>query len=721
MIELPILAAHQRAARRRAILDAVAVGLPAVLAVCAVAWRVAGWSALVGTGALALAALGVSAVRRSRRFDGRWLMRELDARVPSFEDSSGLLFGDPSASSALAALQRKRLEARIADAAVIDLRPRWSKRTIAWAWAVSTLVLSAALAWPEAVRVAERTRPGAQTASPPGAARITGARVRIVPPAYTGLPAREQSVLEARAPEGSRIEWSVDFDPPPASAALAFPDEGRLALRRDGRRWRATRTLERSALYRIEAPGLPRQRLHRLDATADAPPAVRVVEPQGGQLVMLRPGQRRWSVVFEARDDYGVAASALLRVTVTQGDGENVTFKERSTALAGRGDARRKRYAVTLDLAREGAAPGSDVIVQLVVSDNRAPQPQRAEGPSVILRWPAEQALAEGLDGTLQRAMPAYFRSQRQIIIDAEALIARRGRTAPDAFVDQSDALGADQAALRLRYGQFMGEEAEGGGGLALPTNDAPPAGPPPPTDDAPEPAVEAPGSDHAHEHEHEHADEAEPGATPSGGDVLAEYGHAHDSGDAATLFDPGTRSTLALALDAMWGSERALRQGRPEEALPFAHRALEYLKEAQQATRIYLLRTGPNLPPIDPSRRLTGEREGIAAGPLPAGAPRSVDVVAGEAWRALEERPGRAPPLRLDALERWARDNRARLPDALGLIAAIDTVRADPDCLACRRTLRARLWAALQPPPAQVRRRETPRAQGRRYLDALR
>jgi hypothetical protein len=466
-------------------------------------------------------------------------------------------------------------------------------------------------------------------------------------------------------------------------------------------------------LYRIEAPGLARRMLHRLDAVADAPPVVRAVEPEG-QLVLVTPRQARWTPVFEARDDYGVAETATLRITVTQGEGESITYKQRTVALRGHGEARRRRFSAALDLAREGLAPGGDLIVQLVVADNRAPQHQEVEGPSVVLRWPVAPVLADGLDGMMQTVMPAYFRSQRQIIIDAEALIAQRRRIAPDVYLDRSNGLGNDQAQLRLRYGQFMGEEAEGGGGFALPTNDAP-AAPVQPTGEAPPPADAV---EHTPDDGHDHSAEAESGAPI---DPLRQFGHAHDTGDAATLFDPGTRSTLSLALDAMWSSERALRQGRPDEALPFAYRALEYLKEAQQASRIFLPRVGNDLPPIDLSRRMSGEREGVAPGALTPAERRPVDAVPIDAWRALEERPGRPAPLRLDALEGWVRANRERLADPLALAAAIDAVRNDPGCSTCRRSLRALLWTALERPPATIRRREVPGPRGRRYLDALR
>ena len=711
-----ILLDQQRAARWRATFDTIAIGLPVVMVAGALAARLFEIAIALGVGLLAFVVLVVVAIRLARRLDRRWLIGELDRRIPRFEDSSALLFRDPTALSGLAGLQRRRLEARIGDANTVDLRPVWSRRRIAGAWGVGAALILAIALWPAPGRSSAPGEPSAGRSSPAGPPRITAVRLRITPPAYTGLPPREQTALDARLPEGSRVDWTIDFAPSPASANLAFPEGGPAPLTQDGARWTGARIIDRPMLYRIEASGLARQRLHRLDAVADAAPVVQLVAP-ASQLVIVTSGQTRWTPVFEASDDYGVAASAGLRITVTQGDGENITFVRRAVTLRGRGEARRKRFSATLDLSREGMAPGGDMIVQLVVSDNRAPGPQMVEGPSVILRWPADLAVVEGLDGMALNVMPAYFRSQRQIIIDAEALIAQRRRIDADLFVSRSNGLGADQADLRLRYGQFMGEEAEGGGGgIALPTNDAPPRRPALPTNDAPAPAAPRPEPD-----DHDQEGEAIAGAPGAEVDVLREFGHAHDTGDAATLFDPGTRSTLSLALDAMWSSERALRQGKPDEALPFAYRALEFLKQAQQASRIFLARVGANLPPIDLSRRLSGERDDILAGTLVPAAPPPADAAPAEAWRALEDRPGRTGPVPLAALDRWVRDNRARLADPLALAAAIDTVRNEPDCLACRRRLRALLWTALERPPATVRRREAPATRGQRYLDALR
>lgn len=722
MTALSVLTAHQNAARRQTVLDTTALGLGPTLLAAAFGWRLFGSAGLVAAGVIGLVILTLVAAYRARRFDRGWLVGTLDARIPRFEDSSALLFADKASLTGLRALQRDRLEARVTEARDVDVRPDWSGRSIAWAWGVTLILTTFVLLWPDADHAASPAEP-APAPSAAAATAVTSIRLRITPPAYTGVPTREQTTLDARVPEGSRIDWVIGFAPAPPSAGLTFPEGTPVPLVRDGDVWGGAMTVERSLLYRIEAEGLARQRLSRLDAIPDTPPTVTLVDPVS-QLVLVTSGQTRWTPVFEASDDYGVSDDATLRITVTQGDGENITFEQRSISLRGRGEARRLRFSTTLDLAQEGMAPGSDLIVQLVVSDNRAGGPQAVEGPSVILRWPVDLVMADGLDGMAVDVLPVYFRSQRQIIIDTEALIAERPRLERAPFMNRANSLGADQAQLRLRYGQFMGEEAEGGGnggGIALPTDDAPPARPVLPTDDTPSPTARGEVQD-ADDHDHDgHDEDGETAGFGSAVDALNEFGHAHDSGDAATLFDPPTRSTLGQALDAMWSSERALRQGRPEEALPFAYQALELLKQAQQATRIFLARTGPDLPPIDLSRRLTGKREDIVAETAEPPQPPSADTAAVDAWRALEERPGRAPPLGLGALERWVRGKAGRLPDPLALTAAIDTVRNEPDCLDCRRRLRALLWTAMDRPPVSVPRREAPGRRGQRYLDALR
>ena len=159
------------------------------------------------------------------------------------------------------------------------------------------------------------------------------------------------------------------------------------------------------------------------------------------------------------------------------------------------------------------------------------------------------------------------------------------------------------------------------------------------------------------------------------------------------------------------------LRQGRPEQALPFAYKALGFIKQVQQAERIYLARVGPELPPIDEGRRLSGDRAGLASRELPLAARTPPDPAIVEAWQRLGDDNG-APDL--DALATWQQRNAAYLPDALDLAAAIEQLRIEPGCHDCRLRLRAQLWRALQRPLPQTMRRSAADAMGQRYLDAL-
>lgn len=689
-----------RAARLRAWLDSAAIGAPAVLAAAALGWRAMGGLGLALAAAFAVLLAGLMAWRRAARQDGRLLAARLDARSAALEDSAQLLFQKAGALEGLAALQRQRLEARLARGLCVDPRPYWSGHAIAASWLAGLVCVALVLGlWPlPAGAFNSAARQEAAISTP---VQITAQRLLIAPPVYTGLPRRAQSQADAKFPSGARLEWTIQYSARPASARLVFSDGAEVPLRRDGDRWIGGRVIDRSALYRIEVAGAPPPPWHRLEVIADAPPLVTVIAPEE-RLTIAVLGQTTWKPIFEAIDDYGLAPIARLRVTLASGEGEQIAVLSREMDAQSIGSGRRRRWAVPLELAREGLAPGGDLIVQVIVRDNRQPIAQVVEGPSVILRQPSDAALAEGLDGLLIGNVPAFFRSQRQIIIDAEALVKQRRTLAREAFAQRASALASDQAALRFRYGQFLGEKAEGA--AAPPTSDAP--------------ATDTPEHVSGDGHDHDEDAKQEPGALDTPQSAARQFGHVHDDGDAATLFDPGTRALLARVLDAMWGSERELRQARPEAALPFANQALEALKKAQGASRIYLRRTGSRLAPLDLSRRLSGKRAGIDPALPSVPSPLASQAEAFAAWGALEPRPG-APPLRLDALEAWALVNAEARADPLALTAAIAAVRRDPACADCRQALREALWAALQATPT-ARRRAGPDPSGAQYLKAL-
>ncbi|PZU12508.1 MAG: DUF4175 domain-containing protein [Sphingobium sp.] len=688
-------------ARRRVLMETGAFALPIVVTLCAIVLRMAGPFAATGVAIIVSAVSFAVAFRRANRFTTGWLIRALDTRHPELEDSSALLFGE-DALGPLQHLQRSRIAPRLATVNAEELAPTWNVRPLALVIGVAALLTALALLWPRYPHDAPILSLSSEgLVTTPGIPALVGQNLRILPPAYTGLPIRDSASLDARVATGSRLEWRLRFSPDARVPRLLLLGGQPLTLQRDGRDWIASRVAEGAFLYRVD-PAEGRGAtppLHRIDAIPDMPPQVKAVSPASG-LTMVSAGQRSWTPVFGATDDYGVNGTARLRITLALGEGENVTFSEREMAVNGSGGVREKRFSPTLDFTRLGFSAGGDMVVQLIVRDNHSPNPQETRGPSLILRWPsAKQPESGGLTGMVNTTLPAYFRSQRQIIIDAEALLKQKRSLTADRYLGRSGQIGNDQQILRGRYSQFLGGEHEG------------------------EP--ELPGADEDGHSEGDGHDHGGPPNQPRAGfgapeDVLAEFGHPHDDAQASSL-PPETRAVLKQAVDQMWLSERELKQGHPDLALPFAYKALRFIKDVQQATRIFLSRVGPELPPFDPSRRMTGKREGIASRILATPPVERGDGPAAAAWRALGDGPDAiAGAIDLAPLESWSRANASRLPDALALSGAIDAVRRDPGCKRCRDALRAQVWRAMERPMGQATRRSTPDARGKRYLGMI-
>ncbi|MCD9098490.1 DUF4175 domain-containing protein [Luteimonas fraxinea] len=730
------------AARRRAVASVLLCALPLIAGGAALTWRLAGMPFATGVALAGLAVVAWLASRRMVRFDRAWLTRRLDADRADMDDSAALVFARAETLGALQRLQQSRLQARLTSAPWTSVPVPLPTQTIAAAWVSGAILIAAAVWWPPIAPNADaQTRLASRSAAVNGTPVLQSQALRIDAPAYTGQAMRTQTELDAQAPVSATLRWTLRFAPQPQRVALRLHDDSEIAFVREGEDWVATLRLDQSWLYRIAVDGntdhiLARAQPWRLDAVPDRPPEVRVRTPEETLSTYTR-GQRAWPLVFEASDDHGVAPDAQLRITVTRGSGEAITFEDRTMPLRGRGDARALTFATTLDPVALGLEEGGDLVAQLEVRDNRAPEPQRARSASLILRWPPPAPVdADGLEGLARDVLPAYFRSQRQIIIDAEALIAEQPRIERSAFEGRSDALGVDQRILRLRYGQFLGEESEGGP-RPPPTDDAeaPPPRPRKPLpiddfgqtdtppvdahddddhahDDAPAAQGAATHDDHNHDHDHAPQDAMTFGRAD---DVLATFGHTHDLPEAATLLDPKTREILRGALQAMWQSELHLRQAAPREALPHANRALELIKQVQEADRIYLARVGASLPPVDPTRRLEGDRDGIAPRAVPA-PDVDTDAAPANAWRALAWND--APDL--DGLISWAQAHPRQVDDPLALLAAVDALRRDAACADCRQAARGQLWRVLQRPLPAPARRAAPDAMGARYLEAL-
>jgi hypothetical protein len=485
----------------------------------------------------------------------------LDAAVPGMEDSSALLV---EADTPLAALQRSRLLARLG--AALD-KPA-IKRTVhpqvgtGLGWLLPWLAL-AAIAWFSGQQSAVPARAAAPAVQAAGAPLIPQLSLTATPPGYTGAARTTGAPRDISLPEGGLLSWCLT-NPAAGETTLELSDGRTLKVNEQC----ATLVAGESLFWRWRGVR------YTVKVTPDAPPVITVSKP--AQMIQeLNINASGAAMALSVQDDYRVQR-ATLHLTLARGSGENIKFLEREMPLPASNNPCLRNWAKTWTLAELGMEPGDELYFFVRALDNAA-RPHAVQSPTYTLRLPAPEV--EDSEETAAMPIlvkPQSLRSQRQIIIDTEQLVADMKSTRMSAALvrERSESIAADQGQLRRRYGQFLGEESSLFGG---------------------------------EEHE-EHAED------DGKMDVLHQFGHAHDEAENATLYDEGTKKILRRALVAMWDAEKSLRAITPKTALAPEYKALAAIKELQQADRIYLHKTAFVPPPIREALRMTGDVVGAAS-----------------------------------------------------------------------------------------------------------
>ena len=322
--------------------------------------------------------------------------------------------------------------------------------------------------------------------------------------------------------------------------------------------------------------------------------------------------QLQVSLKANLSDDYGLT-NAVIIATVSKGSGESVKFREEKIRFENPSVIAGKQVKATrnLNLNKLGMEPGDELYFYVEAWDNKTPIPNysRTETFLIALQDTTKEVAVDD-DGLGVDLMPEYFRSQRQIIIDTEKLLREKKIRSVQEFKSTSNELGYDQKVLRLRYGQFLGEEFEDQIGKAIIPED---------NDESTEDVAKKFG--HAHDKENEHnlvADKksASPSHSKEGNvkdsreneTPLEAFAHEHDNGEEATFFVQSVRAKLKAALTVMWDAELYLRLYEPSKSLPYQYTALKLLKEISNDSRIYVHRTGFDPPPLKEEKRLTGD-----------------------------------------------------------------------------------------------------------------
>lgn len=468
--------------------------------------------------------------------------------------------------------------------------------------------------------------------------------IKIQPPAYTGLKAVTQQQLDITALEASAITWALDFNGTSISELYMIDGFGReIALDKKDKRFEISDRLTNSGIYAfkgfIDGEEVFQTDFHQMEMEMDRGPLI-IPEEKDLYKYHFQNDSEQFELKARVSDDFLVREVYLI-ATLARGAGENVKFRERKFRLSQK-NFQSATMTHEMDLAGLDFQPGDEVYYYWLAMDNKRPEANISRSETYFIQFVDSTGMTDSqLEGMAIHVLPDYFRSQRQIIIDTEKLIANQEGLSEEKFNEQSNELGNEQKLLRMRYGQYLGEEFESnapGGTLNTAEgrdilegfihdhdqegeNEGRPA-----LNKFRYPALQKYQEAHeidqedlkqqveamagADEHQHQvHG----PSADDELSSLLGDYLHSHDAEEENTFYEASTRSILKMALEMMWQSELHLRLFEPEQALPYQHKALEYLKSVQQKARTYVKKTGFDPPPIrEEEIRLTGESEDL-------------------------------------------------------------------------------------------------------------
>lgn len=474
----------------------------------------------------------------------------------------------------------------------------------------------------------------------PVAPSFLAALLQIQPPNYTGLPIRKSSDLNATAVSGSLLKWRVSFrNQENVSVRLVNSRGEELAFKRTNTHFEYRDQLVSSGIYAIKAYwSTPAKKdsliyqsdYYRLEAQPDLTPKI---QPDSKELYRFHFLKDDKSLRISARisDDFKVR-QAFIVATLARGSGESVKFREVKIPLP-QSNFKEAHIAKTIDLKALDFAPGDELYYYWAAIDNKEPEANFAKSDTYFVVYKDTAKVEEAELATMAvNIMPEYFRSQRQIIIDTEKLIAKRKKLAAADFKSISNEIGFDQKVLRLRYGQYLGEEFEnsiGGHDLVAEGNvlegfihkhdteedkNAPKSFAFKLVEKAENEQKKALPAPDEHGHDHGKSQKAGEKEDPVAA-LMEQYIHSHDDGEVNTFYEQSTQSLLKMALEQMWQSELHLRLYEPEKALPFENKALIYLKAAQHKARTFVKKSGYDPPPIkEKETRLTGELKKVNA-----------------------------------------------------------------------------------------------------------
>ncbi len=681
------------------------LGLGILLAVVVGKWvGPGGWAWLAGVVATADAFAFLVIQKKLLQTNVTDVALHLDRTQPELEQSCQLLFKADYDLTLLERLQRQRLLAAMTVLQNQAGRQFYKRSLIAVsfqrAWIVPVACVLSALAVsfipnhpsssnPSLIHLGKTRVPARLAKALP---RIQEMEILVTPPAYTRTRPHVADGPNLKVAQGSRIRWKITTNQSVDSLVWVLNDRVRQpfkAARGTSNAFTWEQSVTESGFYYLEIESR-KSDYYAIEIIPDKAPEILVQSPQ--QYTKVQFGDPL-HVTLKAilTDDYGIRDANLV-ATVAKGSGEAVKFREEKMLMNNDFRVQNPSYSVqkNLDLAKLGMSWGDELYFYLQTWDNHRGY-IRSETYFVQMEDTALVETSADLSMGIN-PMPEYFRSQRQIIIDTEKLIQEKPKLSAEEFNTRSNNIGIDQRILRLRYGKFLGEEAESGTGEI-----------------AGKEVLEKEKDEHDDHEPEEHSTGSPTTFGQNSADLLAPYSHRHDSEEGATFLEPAVKAKLKASLAQMWEAELKLRTHLPRAALPFEYQALKWLKEVQQSTRAYVQKTGFDPPPIKvQEKRLTGDLSKVQTVRNQSNQQETIsspNIRLALAWVERQRQTSGYRPGDADLLEKAGQELAQEalrspgqylqaLQDLRKLVAQIQA--RQPRCAACLATVEKAFWQLL-------------------------
>lgn len=540
----------------------------------------------------------------------------LDAALSSMENSTGLLLIPESELSSVALLQRHKIAEKLqSDIGQVQSKVSIQNAMLIFLGFVVFALLINYLDIFEKIEVNRSDRASEENiifqpidslgvkSTPP---MINAQNLTIKYPRYTKLAARTSSDMNVKALEGSTLYWNIEFD---KEVDSVFMEKGGLTqpMKGNSKSYTETSVLKGSGFYNFKYLDIDGASfisdLYAMEVLQDEVPKIEIQKLKQFSTFEI-DSEKKMTLNTIISDDFGIAETHII-ATVTKGEGESVKFREERLAFENGFSSGSKKVNLhkTIDLDALKMEAGDELYFYVEVIDTKQPKANRSRSETyfaVIRDTVTNQFAVEGTMGA--DLMPDYFRSQRQLIIDTEKLIADKNKISKNTFNATSNELGYDQKALRLKYGAFMGDEVDSGIQVTQEI------------EVEEEQSADDPLQEYTHDHDgsnehnlvdHDHEEKSPATEKES---PLDDYLHNHDDPEEATLFTQSLKGKLRQAMSEMWDAELHLRLYTPENSLPYQYRALKLIQEIKNSARIYVHRIGFDPPPIKEDKRLTGE-----------------------------------------------------------------------------------------------------------------